>query len=379
MILLKGGYYLSGDGNFKRADILIEGEKIISIQDKIEQKDGFITWNFKGCRLIPGFIDIHMHGALGYDVMVSSPSQIIEIAEHLAREGTTSFFPTTITANTDEVFEAIVNIKRAATSNMSGASIEGVHIEGPYINPRQKGCHDIVKMKQPSMEEYKEFKALAGDLKIHMTVAPELNGSFEFIDYVTRNGGTISIGHSDACSDIVEEALKHGAGIFTHLFNGMKGIHHREPGVAGTALLSEAYVELICDGIHVHPDIIRLIHRLKGKDKIVLVTDAMQAKGLGDGRYQFGGFTVIVSNGIARMEDGTLASSTLSMFNAVKNFVKFTGVRLEEAINMASLNPAKAIGIDYKTGSLEVGKRADIVVIDDGLQVEAVFYRGKRV
>ena len=269
---------MSLECNFEKADILIDGESIKSIESKIEPIENCIIFDLKGHKIIPGLIDIHIHGALGYDVMMSSPSQIIKIAEHLAQEGTTSFFPTTITAEIGEIYNAIGNINKAAVINESGASIEGVHIEGPYLNPKQKGCHDITKMKAPSIDEYLKFKSRAGDLKLHMTVAPELTDSIEFIDFVSKDSSTISIGHSDASSDIIKEALDHGAKIFTHLFNGMRGIHHREPGAAGAALLSDAYVELICDGIHVHPDIIKLIHKIKGKDKIVLVSDAMQEK-----------------------------------------------------------------------------------------------------
>lgn len=379
MILLKGGSYLSPKCIFEKADILIADEKIQAIESNIEPKDSYTNVDLKGDKVIPGFIDIHMHGALGYDVMTANPSQIIHIADHLAKEGTTSFFPTTITADIKEIGNAIQNIQQASGLNKSGASIEGIHVEGPYINPKQKGCHDTTKMKSPDFEEYEEFKSLAGDLKLHMTVAPELSNSIEFIEYASKDNSTMGIGHSDGDYDTIREALNHGARIFTHLFNAMKGIHHREPGVAGAALLSDAYVELICDGIHVHPDNIQLVYRLKGKDKIILVSDAMQAKGLGDGRYQFGGFTVVVSKGIARKEDGSLASSTLSMFEAVKNMARFADIGFEEAVQMATLNPARAVGIDDITGSVEAGKRADLIVIDKAFKMQSVFCRGKRV
>lgn len=379
MILLKQCDYLAPDGNFVKGDILIDGDKISGVGEIMGEPDDTYIIDLEGKKVIPGLIDIHFHGALGYDMMDAASAQIVEIARFLAEGGVTSFLPTTITSTMPDLYRVLMNIKDATSLNDYGASILGAHIEGPYINPKQKGCHDPALMKPPVIEEYREFKRILGDLKVHLTVAPELAGSMEFVKYVTDDGNTVSIGHSNADSGTVARGLDSGANVFTHLFNGMKGLHHREPGVAGAALVGDAFAEVICDGIHVHPEIVKLIYRMKGKERVVLVTDAMAATGLGDGEYFFGGFKIKVVDGIARKDDGTLASSTLSLFKAVKNMMQITGIPFAEAVAMASINPARVIGIDKITGSIEPGKRADLVLINDSLEVEAVICRGQRV
>ena len=379
MLILKNGLFLSAEGKFEKGDIAICDDTISSIGSLPGDGEASEIFDVEGCKVVPGLIDIHCHGAVGHDVMTSSPPQLKEIAEHLAKNGTTSFFPTTITSRMEDLLNVLRNVKEASKMAGCGSSIEGVHIEGPYINAAHKGCHDPSLIKQPTLEEYESFREIMGDLKIHMTVAPEMPGNMEFIKYAVSKGSTVGIGHSDGnCSD-VKKGLEAGATIFTHLFNGMRGIHHREPGVAGTALASDAFVELICDGIHVHPEIIKMVYRVKGKEKIVLVTDAMQATGFGDGEFSFGGFRVFVKDGIARKEDGTLAGSTLTMFKAIKNMMKFTGIPLEDAVSMASLNPAKVVGLSHITGSIQPGKRADLVVIDGSMEIKMVFCRGKLV
>lgn len=295
MILLKNANCFTPAFRFEKMDILIDDGLIKETGNGIVGSSDCTVIDMTGKRLIPGLVDIHFHGALGYDIMEATPEQIREIAVHLAREGTTSFLATTVTAEAEEIKRVVTNVRQAISDNLeTGAFIVGMHIEGPYLNESKRGTHDTTKIRFADMGEYKELKVLAGDMKLHMTLAPEMENALEFIEYITRDGSTVSIGHSDASIDVVKSALKRGATVFTHLFNGMRGIHHREPGVAGAALLSDAYVELICDGVHVHPDIVKLVYRLKGKDEIVLVTDAMHAKGLGDGRYFFCGSEIIV-------------------------------------------------------------------------------------
>ncbi len=375
-MLLKNAVYLDRDGTFKEGDILVRDGLIKSIGKGIEGDDEQIDLN--GKRVIPGLIDVHFHGAVGYDVMDATPEQILEIADFLAKEGTTSFLPTTITAGIEDIESALANIREAASRQRSGSSIEGVHIEGPYLNELYKGCHDTTKMKRADIAEYEKFRAIAGDLKFHVTLAPEIEGSLDFIRYVRGKNDTVAIGHTNANYDEVCNALLAGAAGFTHLFNGMRGIHHREPGTAGTALLSDAYVELICDGVHVDRHMVDMVYRLKGKDRIVLVTDAMLATGLGDGEYMFGGSKVIVKNGIARNEDGGLASSTLTLYRAVRNMTEFTAATFEEAVQMASINPARFIGIDHITGSIEEGKRADLVILNGDDTIDCVYVKGIR-
>lgn len=380
MFVLRNGYYLPPAGSFVEGDIAIDNGKIISVGPVPAAEGNIENIDLQGLRVIPGLVDIHTHGALGYDVMAASPMELKEVAGFIGRNGVTSFLPTTITSEIKYVNKALENIKAASEIGDNGASIEGVHIEGPYINAKHKGCHETSWIKPADIKEYENFKSILGDkLKIRITVAPEIPGALEFIKHVSSRGDSITIGHTDADSNTVKEAVENGANSFTHLFNAMKGIHHREPGTVGAALSGEAFVELICDGIHVHPDVIKMVYKIKGADKILLVTDAMHATGLGDGDYLFGGLKIKVTGGIARTEDGALAGSTLILWNAVKNMMKFAGVSFEEAVRMATINPAKVIGIDNITGSIETGKRADLVVVDEAFDIKAVFCKGKRI
>ncbi|MCM0649662.1 N-acetylglucosamine-6-phosphate deacetylase [Clostridium swellfunianum] len=380
MLILKNCSYLSKDRNFVTGNIAVDKDTIVNIGDfNISSED--IVVDLNGKKVIPGLIDIHFHGAVGYDVMDASPEEFNKISSYLAKCGTTSYLATTITSSKKNLFVALSNIKEAANNkHLAQASIEGVHIEGPYINSEKKGCHDVNYMRAPLNSEFDELKSGFGDtLELHFTIAPEIQGAEEFIKYACKSGATVSIGHTNAKTETVKAALGWGANIFTHLYNAMRGIDHREPGVAGTALNSDSYVELISDGVHVHPDIVNITYKLKGSEKLVLVTDAMKAAGLGDGTYDFGGFKVIVKDGIARQENGTLASSTLTMLNAVKNIMKFTGASLEEAVRMGSENPARAAHIFDRVGSIETGKKADLVVLNDNLEVQSVYCRGKQI
>lgn len=380
MIVLKGGKYLTPEGGFEYGDLVFNGSKINSVGQNFNcgAEDEII--DITGCLVIPGLVDIHTHGALGYDVSVSKPEEIVELSKFYAKNGVTSFMPTTMTATDEAIYQSISNIKAAAESEQLGATIIGVHAEGPYINPARGGCHQKDLIRLPKTADADKIKEILGNKLIwRETVAPEMPGMLNFIKYVVKKGGYVSIGHTDADANTVFEAIDAGANCFTHLFNAMKGIHHREPGTAGAALVSDAFVELICDGIHVNPEIVKLIYKAKGPDQMVLITDSMPATGLDDQSLIFGGVKVIVKNGIAKTEDGTLAGSTLLLKNAVENLAKFTGISFADAVRAASINPAKVIGIDSVTGSIAPGKRADIVVMDKNHHILFTYCRGKMV
>lgn len=380
MVVLKNGYYLPPEGGFVKGDIAVEGDRIASVGSVSDSGKGNDSLDLNGYRVIPGLIDVHIHGAIGYDAMDATPDQLKELSRFLASNGVTSFFPTTVTNVPEEIYRTLENIKKASEMEELASSIEGVHIEGPYISPKQKGCHNPAWIKLPEIEEYDAFKKILGDkLKIRVTIAPEIPGAMEYINYVSRKGDSITIGHTDADGKTVNEAVENGAVSFTHLFNAMKGIHHREPGTVGAALSGDAYVEIICDGIHVHPDIVKMVYKIKGAEKILLVTDAMHATGCEDGPYVFGGMDIRVTDGIARTLDGTLAGSTLLLRNAIRNFVRFTGAPLEIAVRLATINPAKVAGIDKVTGTIEVGKRADLVVLDNDMEIIYTFSKGRKV
>lgn len=388
MVILKNAEYLTPSGEFVKGDIFIKADRIYSLRlsdgsggEDIKGSDlaEAEIIDLEGKKVIPGLIDMHTHGALGYDAAVASAEEIYEIAKYQAQNGTTTFMPTTVTDDISRTKKALEEIKRAANMQGNGATIAGVHIEGPYINVEKKGAHDAKWIKTPSKAEYDNFREILGSLKVHITIAPEVEGGLDFIKYVRENGGTVGIGHSNGDYEIIMKAIEAGANIFTHLFNAMGALGHREPGVAGAALSSDIPVELICDGIHVHPAIIKVTARARGAESIVLVTDSIQAAGLGDGEYEFAGSKIYVKDGYAGQEDGTLVGSVLCLFNAVRNMIEFAGVSLQDAVRMASLNPAKVLGIDDEVGTIEEGKRADLVVLDDDMQIDKVFCRGIQV
>lgn len=376
MLTLKNARYYAPDGHFKNGDIVIDGTRICPAgtapAGEILDAGGYCV--------IPGLIDIHTHGAVGIDTMSADKKAFEKLSAFYASHGVTTFMPTTITCTAADLRETLKKIKNASESRKLAAAIAGAHVEGPYINKKYKGCHDKTLICTPQEGDCADFlKILGKDLKLRVTIAPEIAGAHNFIRFLCQNGGSATLGHSDAVYSECNDALSLGANSFTHLFNAMRGLHHREPGTVGAALLSDAYVELICDGVHLHPDIIKLVNKVKSKDRIILITDSMCATGMKDGSCFFGGTDIIVKSSIARTEDGTLAGSTLLLIDGLKNFMRFTGTSLESALPLATINPAKAIGIDGVTGTIEAGKRADLVVADKNLNVAATVCAGRVV
>jgi N-acetylglucosamine-6-phosphate deacetylase len=258
----------------------------------------------------------------------------------------------------------------------SAPSILGVHLEGPFISKEYKGAHAEEHIIPPSKDALIKIINRYSRMVRLVTLAPELPNADEVIDYVTDLGAAVALGHSSATYTEAMRAIEKGIKLFTHLPNAMRGLHHREPGAVGAALDSDVYVSLICDGVHLHPAFVRLVSKIKGYDRICLITDAISATGLADGVYRLGKLTIFVTNGVARLFNGVLAGSTLTMERAVQNFMKFTNCSLPEAVRCATLNPARILGIDLKTGSIEVGKKADLVVFDENFNIKHVFFSG---
>lgn len=377
MYILKNGSWLAPDGTYHMGSLRLDGAYIDSVETDSRTGD---VLDMTGLRVLPGLIDVHTHGAIGYDTMQATPEQIVEWSRFLARNGVTAYFPTTLTASMVDIRRALRHVRTASESADLGASIVGAHIEGPFLSAKFKGTHEETLLCDPSIPDTDTFREILGPkLRMRMTVAPELPGAIELIRHIADFGGTVSVGHCDASYEVACRALAAGATSFTHLFNAMKGLHHREPGTVGAGLTTEAYAEAICDGIHLHPATVKLIYRTKGPDKMVAITDAMQAAGLRDGDYPFAGATVHVEGGVARNPAGNLAGSTLLLRNGVKNIARFAGITPEQALQTATLNPARAVGLDKITGSIVPGKLADLVAVDEKGAIRYTFCRGRLV
>lgn len=352
-------------GEILRSSVLLFDERIIGVSAEIpvhgEVTDG------GGLYLSAGFIDQHIHGYRGEDSMTHSPEGM---AAALPENGVTAFLPTTMTMDPASIAAAMERI-RAAMKTVNGARVLGCHMEGPFINPAKKGAQDGTYIIPPTMEMVAPF---ADVIKI-VTYAPERDGG-GFAKALRQKGIIPSVGHSDANFQQASAAYQDGALSTTHFFNAMPPLHHRDPGVIGAALESDAYIELIADTIHVHPSLFSMLAKLK-KDRICLVTDCMEAGGLPDGRYALGGQPVEVRDRQARLPDGTLAASVLRLNEGVRNMAKYVG--LPAALQMATENPARLLGLEKKMGTLLPGTLADFVLLDEECHVRATFVGGECV
>lgn len=354
------------NGKLKRIEPTQELDKI---ESDAERMDGNGMW------LIPGMIDVHIHGANGYDMMDGTEYSVQEVSRACAATGCTSFLATSVSSTIEDLLDMIRSVK-AVIGREQGARIAGIHLEGPYLNPKRKGMQNEKYLRHPNLDEMKIIFQEAGALIKMVTIAPELPGGLELISFLKEQGVVIAVAHSDATYEEAKLAFAAGASHVTHCFNGMRPIHHRDPGLI-VAAFEEPHVSLqaIVDQVHLHPAIVRLMHRLKGPEGMVLITDALQAMGLGDDHYIFGGHHVTVSEGIARLADGTLASSTVTMNEALR-LTEANGISMEDAVHMASTTPARILGLSHK-GKIEVGYDADLVLMDERYQVQWTMIEGK--
>lgn len=360
---------------FKNAQVLVEGKgfiktdlgfengKIAKIGAEVSEEIISLPEN---AIVVPGFIDEHIHGAFGADAMDGSVKALSDIANAVASEGTTGFLATTMTQSPENIKNALTAVKDYIASNpKSGAEVIGVHLEGPFISPKHIGAQPLEYVATPSAEVMKKYVEYSGNSVKIVSLAPEVEGAEELIKYLKNEGIVASIAHTGAKYKDCENAVKWGMTNVTHTYNAQTGLHHRDVGVVGSALLfDELSTELICDLIHVSAPAIKLVVKNKNEDKVILITDSMRAKHLPDGESELGGQLVIVKNGEARLVDGTLAGSVLKMNVAVKNVHQTVGVPLETAIEFATANPAKNLGIYDSVGSIKEGKRANVTVLD---------------
>lgn len=328
--------------------------------------------------LAPGLVDMHTHGAAGYDVMQADTGGQNKIEGFLARHGVTSYFPTTVTAAMDKTLAALDRMAGAiesANSHSGRAQPLGIHIEGPFLSHARRGMHPPHDLQQPTLAAFDQlWQASRGHIRV-MTIAPELDGALEVISEATKRGVCVSIGHSDADLDQARKGVAAGARHATHTFNAMRPLDHRKPGILGEVLTNEKLTaEIIADGIHVHPTVIRLVTKAKGIEKTVLITDATAATGMPDGPYKLGLVEIEVKDGMCTYQ-GTLAGSVLTLDKAVRNVMNFANWDLQHAVQAATLNPARTAGARNK-GMLQPGADADLVVLGPNGEVKATVIKG---
>ena len=368
-------------GNIVLGDTIIENEVLVVEDDHIynitPELDNIPIEIFKDCYIMPGFVDIHTHGAVGVDVMDGDPQGIVKMAEFLAAHGVTSFLPTTTTLDIETTRKAILAVKKAKEIDKTGAKILGIHLEGPFINPKYKGAQNEQFIVEPTKEVLN--KLTEEDIVKLITIAPELSGAEETIKILRDKGINVSMGHSDATYDDTMKGVISGATQVTHLFNGMRPFHHREPGIIGAALATDAIrCQIIADGIHLHFGTIRMVYKAKGYRNIILISDSMSATGLSDGNYELGGLKVSVKSGAPRLPNGSLAGSTLTLDVAVRNMVNKAFIPLPFVSKMASKVPAESIG-EFDIGEFSYGKKADITILDKSFKVIRTYIDGRLI
>jgi N-acetylglucosamine-6-phosphate deacetylase len=339
------------------------------------------SFDAHGGWILPGFIDVHVHGGFGHDFMDADEDGLSAITKFHASHGTTSLLATTLTASREELTAVLARVSAFMSTAMPYSQVIGVHFEGPFINEKWKGAQNPAYIIPPQVAWLEDWLAsYPGILKLQ-TLAPESEGALTYIKKLAENGIVPSCGHTDATYEQIIAAVDCGLRHAVHTFNAMRALHHREPGTVGAVLTDDRIVaEVIADGHHVHPAGIKLLHAAKGADNVILITDAMAAAGMPDGEYELGGLPVVMSCGAARLKDtGNLAGSTLTMINAVRYMVQQVGISLGDASKMASSNPARQLGIDNVTGSIEAGKAADFLLLDAALELQQVWIRGNKL
>ncbi|MCD8354259.1 MAG: N-acetylglucosamine-6-phosphate deacetylase [Clostridiales bacterium] len=369
-MLIKNGLLFGADGRFSVRDIAF-GETVTAIGEL----DGPEALDAAGKYVVPGFLDIHTHGAVSEDASDGSAVGLERLSRYYAAQGVTSWCPTTMTLPVPDLERALSAVRTFQSAPAPGARCLGVHLEGPFLSPAKRGAHAAEHLLLPDWELFRHLNEVSsGQIRL-ITVAGEQPGAISFLERAAQVC-TVALGHTAADYDQAMAAYAAGATHTTHLFNAMSPLGHREPGQVGAAFDSGATVELICDGLHIHPAVVRMVFRLF-EGRVALVSDSLRCAGMPDGTYTLGGEPVLKQNGKATRPDGTLAGSSISVLEAVRNAV-FFGVPLEAAIRAATITPAKVVGAAARLGSLEVGKLADLLILDRDLNLEAVYIGGKR-
>jgi N-acetylglucosamine-6-phosphate deacetylase len=377
-ILIKNATIYAEGEIIEKGSLLIKDGQIAGFfsQEPKELPEHLVVIDGTNAHLIPGFIDGHIHGANGADVMDATEESLEKIASFLPKEGTTSFLATTITQSPTNIEEALVNI--AAFQNLPGhAEMIGVHLEGPFVEKKRAGAQPKQYILEPDLELFKKWQKLSGNSIKTITMAPEHDPDGSFIKELVAAGVNVSAGHTNTDFRGMKTAVTQGVRQVTHLCNAMSGIHHRDIGVVGAAFqLKELRGELIADGIHVSPEMMQLIFNNMQSERLILITDSMRAKGLAPGDYELGGQPVKVTEDRAVLADGTLAGSILKMNEGAQQMLKLEGVTISHIVEMASVNPARQIGVYERKGSLSIGKDADMLLVDDEMNIQYTICRG---
>ncbi|MCR8852308.1 N-acetylglucosamine-6-phosphate deacetylase [Lysinibacillus fusiformis] len=374
-LIIRNITVVNASGRDEQMDVWMKDGKIAQIAQHIEAQ-GVEQLDGSGKFLLPGFIDMHIHGSAQMDTMDASDEGLHIMAKSLLKEGTTSFLATTMTQSFDNIERAITNVAQFQPK-LDEAEVLGLHIEGPFVSKQRAGAQPLDYIVQPDIEVITKWQALSGQKIKQITLAPEEPNGMTAVQSLSENGIIVSIGHSDATFEQMQEAVQLGASQGTHLYNQMRPFHHRDPGVVGGVLLLDAIkAELIVDFIHMHEGAVEMAYRLKGADGIILITDAMRAKGMPYGEYDLGGQLVHVTESGAHLSNGSLAGSILTMDQAVRNMHQITNCTLEELVKMSSYNAAQQLKLTNK-GQLIEGYDADAVIVDEHLLLHQTIKAGQ--
>lgn len=361
----------------EKGSVLIENGKIKEINPLTYHDENILDAN--GLYLSPGFIDVHIHGAGGFDTMDGTVDAINNIAKTIVKHGTTSFTPTTMTVSIEDINKSMKVIKKLKENGTEGAHVLGAHLEGPFINPEAIGAQNPNYLLPPSISAYNEMVKDCEDAVVSITLAPEISGAKELIKYLSEKGIVCSMGHTKASYKEAIEAIQCGVCHSTHLYNAMTPLNHRNPGVVGATFDSDITTETISDGIHISYPALRIAYKQKSTDNVLLITDAMMACSMADGEYSLGGQEVTVIDGAARLKNGALAGSVLTLDKAVNNVYKNSMLPLHEIVKMASYNGARHCKVHDHKGLIKEGYDADLILFDDNINIKKVFILGKEI
>lgn len=382
-MIIKNARVFTEDGSFMQGDVVVKDGCFDSVLERTADTDAANDStqqeiiDASGLIMIPGLVDIHFHGCRGADMCDGTVEALDVITSYEASVGVTSVCPATMTIPRDELLCVMKNA--GDYTYHGGAHLVGINMEGPFISPSKKGAQAAENIMHCDYEYFRQLQDAANGLIKLVDIAPEEPGAFEFIDKA-KDETVISIAHTVADYDTAKEAIEHGASHATHLYNAMPSLHHRNPGVIGAVRDSQkCHVELICDGVHIHPSIIRATFAMFGAERIILISDSMRATGLEDGEYTLGGQPVTVRGNLATLHDGTIAGSATNLMDCMRFAINEAGISLEEAIMCATANPAKEINIFDEAGSISVGKKADFVLLNNALDIVSVYIDGKEI